>query len=295
MMLRRSVVHLVVVSSCLVLLVACNLKSKNSDKPDAFQLPYSLTEPETFALTDELHEISGISPLPDSTGLLAINDETGKLFWLDFEGRIIKSKFFHKSGDYEDLAVVGKGVFILKSNGNLLHIPDFSVDSLQTVSYKADLKKDEVEFESLTFDQSNNRLLLLVKDGESVKSKAPFYGFNLAEMKYAPDHVLLLEPRAARSVEAKGRSYRSSAMAFHPITGELYVVASINKMLLVCDRDGNGLGAEKLSKKLFPQPEGLCFLPNGDLFISTEGKSKQAKLMRFRYMPVAAGGQKAAE
>ena len=293
-MILRSVFCLAVSIPYCFLLVSCNGKSDQSaENTVEFEFPYDFSSPDVYELDDVMHEISGISPLPDSTGLLAINDESGKLFWLDMKGRITKWKWFHKGGDYEDLAVVGNGVFVMKSNGNLYHVPDFSLDSLTAVTFKADAK-DEVEFESLALDQKSNRLLLLVKDGESVKSQAPFYGFDLGQMKFQDGHVLMLEPRKAPDVTTKGRSFRSSAMAFHPITGHLYVVASINKMLLICDRNGNGVGSVKLNKKMFPQPEGLCFLPNGDMFISTEGKSKSAKLLRFQYLPGVPGAPKPA-
>lgn len=290
----RSTRSLVVATACCCLLLfSCESKS-GKKAAEKFEFPYDFSAPDIFVLDASLREISGITPLPDSTGLLAINDESGKLFWLNMKGEITKTKWFHKSGDYEDLAVVGKGLFVMKSSGNLYHVPDFSADSLTAVTYKSNIQEG-VEFESLALDRQSNRLLLLVKDGESVKSQAPFYGFDLAQMKFNEGHVMMLEPRKARGVEVKGRSYRSSAMDFHPITGHLYVVASINKMLLICDRDGKGIGSVKLDKKMFPQPEGLCFLPNGDMFISSEGKSKEAKLIRFQYLPGVRGGLKTAD
>lgn len=286
--MRRSVFFtwVLAVAGLSVLLGSCKKTSETELEAANFDFPYDFSSPDIYELVDDLTEISGISPLADSTGLLAINDESGKLFWLDATGRITKVKWFHKVGDYEDLAVVGKGVFVMKSNGNLYHVPDITLDSLRSVTYKANAK-DEVEFESLTFDAASNRLLLLVKDGESVDTRAPFYGFDIRKMQFEDNHVLTLDPSQAPGVSTKGRSYRSSAMAFHPITGHLYVVASINKMLLVCDRNGNGIASVKLPKKMFPQPEGLCFLPNGDLYISTEGKGKKGKLIRFEYLPGA--------
>ena len=247
-------------------------------------VPYDIDAPQVFTLADELHEVSGIVPTMDGTALLAIADEHGELYYLDHEGKIKGKKPFHKGGDYEDLAVVDTGVFILKSNGNLYHIHNYSADSLTYTTYKPDFK-DGLEFESLTADTLNNRLLLLVKDGEGRKGKAPVYGFDLNTMSYFKDAVVLLDPKAAPKVIVKGKNLRASGMAIHPLTGDWYVISSISRLLLVSDPNGDGLTSKKLSKKMYPQPEGICFLADGTMIMTTEGISKSAKLFRFVYQP----------
>lgn len=256
---------------------------RSDDRPEAV-IPYDLDAPVEYDLIEDLQEISGISPLPGDSSLWAINDETGKVYTLSLTGKVLSEKWFHKGGDYEDIAAYGREVYVMKSNGNLYRIEDPSADSLQAKSYKAGLSK-EIEFESLAADTVAGRLWLLVKDGESEKGKAPIYGFDVKTGTYLSGHMGLLDPRTAPHVSVKGKSLRASAMALHPITGELYVVSSIQRMLLVCDRDGNGIASHKLSKKRFPQPEGICFLANGDMFISSEGLSRPAKLYRFAYAP----------
>ncbi|MBM3176770.1 MAG: SdiA-regulated domain-containing protein [Bacteroidetes bacterium] len=266
-----------------LVLLGCDQLTRKEGKKQALEIPYDLENPSEFILDDELHEISGISPLADGKSLAAINDETGKLYFLDLEGNILKSKWFHKGGDYEDIAVVGNGLYIMKSNGNLYFIEDYAADSIDSQTIKARLK-DGIEIESLTYDEAADKLLLLVKAGDSKHGKAPVFAFNLRNSSFGVDPVMLVDPKAAHGVTVKGKSLRASAMAKHPITGHFYVVTSINRMLLVCDSQGNGLASFKLSKKKYPQPEGICFLPNGDMFISTEGLSKPAKLFRFNYM-----------
>ena len=254
-----------------------------ADKEPAV-IPYNLEAPQVFTLAEELHEISGIAPTMDGATFLAIHDERGELYYLDHEGKITGMKPFHKGGDYEDLAVVDSSVFVLKSNGNLYHIHNYSADSLIYKTYKPDFK-DGLEFESLTADTLNNRLLLLVKDGEGRKGKAPVYGFDLNTMTYFKDAVVLLDPKAAPKVTVKGKNLRASGMAIHPLTGDWYVISSISRLLLVSDPNGNGLTSKKLSKKMYPQPEGICFLPDGTMIITTEGLSKPARLFRFMYQP----------
>ena len=266
----------------IVILLGCG---SEADK-EPISIPYDLSAPQTYELAEELHEVSGISATADGRHLLAVHDEHGELYFIDQEGQIVARKPFHKGGDYEDLAVDGRGVFILKSNGNLYHIPDYAADSLTYQTYKPKKKfKDGLEFESLAADTLNHRLLLLVKDGEGRKGKAPVYGFDLKKMDFFNDAVALVDPKAAPKVVVKGKNLRASGMAVHPITGEWFVISSISRILLVTDPSGDGRTSKKLTKKLYPQPEGICFLSDGTLFLTTEGLSKPAKLFRFSYQP----------
>lgn len=255
---------------------------------DAPSLAYDLAAPEVFELAEELKEVSGIAPAAGDTVLLAIQDELGDLYYLDLKGNILQKKKFNKGGDFEDLVVIGKQVFVLKSNGNLQYISDYTTDSLTSVSYKTNHRfKDGLEFESLAADTLNNRLLLLVKDGEGRSGKAPVYGFDLTKMDFFSDAVALLDPKAAPRVTVKGKNLRASGMSVHPITAEWYIISSISRMLLIADVQGDGIVSRKLPKKMFPQPEGICFLSDGTLFLTTEGLTKPAKLYRFAYQPAA--------
>jgi uncharacterized protein YjiK len=265
-----------------VLLMNCADSGQQSK--ESFVIPYNFDQPEEYKLNDELHEISGISSIQHIDELLAVNDERGELYRINSKGVIISHKLFHKGGDYEDLAVVGNSVYVMKSNGNLYFIPDFNAAELESETYKAKLR-DGMEFESLAYDSVRQQLLLLVKDGDSREGKAPVYVFDLRSRVFHPKPELLIDPKKISGMKIKGKSLRASAMSRHPKTGEWYILSSINRMVLVCDANGDGKGFIHLSKKILPQPEGICFARNGDLFISSEGMNKQARLLRYAYLP----------
>ena len=76
-----------------------------------------------------------------------------------------------------------------------------------------------------------------------------------------------------------------SAIAVHPITKNYYILSAISNSLVVMDRNNEIKHVKRLSKKKFEQPEGLTFTSNGDLFISSEGQKKKARIYKFKYFP----------
>ena len=63
---------------------------------------------------------------------------------------------------------------------------------------------------------------------------------------------------------------RPSAAAINPVTNEVYVLASLNHLLLVTDRKGKLVSTYELDPDIYPQPEGIAFTPWGDLIITNE-------------------------
>ena len=64
--------------------------------------------------------------------------------------------------------------------------------------------------------------------------------------------------------------FKPSAATINPLTNELYILASVNKLLVVADRKGNVKDVYPLDPVTFNQPEGITFTPWGDLIISNE-------------------------
>ena len=64
------------------------------------------------------------------------------------------------------------------------------------------------------------------------------------------------------------------------------MISSVARSLSVFDSAGNLLSVEKLDKDLLHQPEGIAFLPAGDLLISSEANGKRGRIVRFEYQPL---------
>jgi uncharacterized protein YjiK len=59
----------------------------------------------------------------------------------------------------------------------------------------------------------------------------------------------------------------------NPITHDIYILTTKdNKSMPIFSHDGVLRSYQPIDKELMPQPEGICFFPDGKLYISSEGK-----------------------
>jgi DNA-binding beta-propeller fold protein YncE len=104
---------------------------------------------------------------------------------------------------------------------------------------------------------------------------------------YLQTHPLLRQLEQLEAFFSPGEStfgFSPSALAVQPQTRHLYILSSVGKILMVIDQSGRILHIEKLKKKVHPQPEGICFDPAGNLYISNEGKKGRATIQRFNFL-----------
>ncbi|MCR6719600.1 MAG: SdiA-regulated domain-containing protein [Chitinophagaceae bacterium] len=82
----------------------------------------------------------------------------------------------------------------------------------------------------------------------------------------------------------KGKRFQPSALARHPVTGEWFILSSVNKLLVITDENWNVKSAWKLTPSRFRQPEGMAFDKDGNLFISNEGDEvTSGNVLEFKY------------
>lgn len=265
----------------IIFLYACNPKKKNQEENQAeiiqnISLPYDLENPsEKFIMPDKLKEISGLSYFKNNQ-LACVNDEQGKVFMYDFVKKEVVDKIpFGKDGDYEGIEVVGDEVFILKSNGKL---KSFKIG----IAYEREIDcsyPDVLEYEGLTYDPKSKNLLLVAKERVKGKDdKKMIYAYDFAR-KTLFKHIAIPEDKIKD--EANGKKFKPSGIAVSPTTGQIFIIAAIGKKLLILAEDGHKEALISLNPKTFVQPEGICFTPNGDLFISSEGKDGNGYILKF--------------
>ncbi len=268
----------------------------------AFQMPYNLSKPDrTSRLSNKLVEISGLSLSPDGQSLIAVNDEQGKIFYLDKNnGEILRTVKFGKGRDYEGIEAVGKKIYVVESNGTIHKISKLNKEEPSTKSFDNKLNS-KYDVEGLAYDPATNRLLLACKgkagDGKKLKGSRAVYAFDLNENELLDEPVYLINRKTiGKYFEADGISqklvnllapeyasdaFAPSGIAIHPKTSDICIISSVGKLFIILNPHGQILHIEKLESAIFKQPEGICFDKNGTLYISTEGKGGKAKLYQF--------------
>lgn len=261
-----------------------------------------LSKPDNSSrLSSKLTEISGLSLSPDGKSLLAVNDEQGKLFYLDKkDGEIIRTVKFGKGADYEGVETVGEQVYVVESNGTLHKIKDLQKDDPDTKKYDTPLNS-KYDVEGLAYDPNKNWLLLACKgkagNGPEYKGSRAIYAFDIESKELIEKPVFLVNRDAIgdyfatddiseKLVNLLGPEYATNAfapsgIAIHPKTSDICIVSSVGKLFIILSPTGKILHMEKLESSIFKQPEGICFDKNGTLYISTEGKGGKAKLYQF--------------
>lgn len=259
------------ISILLAFFISCNDKVNFSSPPG-----YDLNHPVVIYLNSDLSEISGIIYYPKDTSIFAISDATGSLYKIFPDRNTLVQKWkFGTNHDYEDLQRIDSTFYILSSSGNITAVK-FSKDTSMQVSDFKIHDKQKNEFETLYFDSSLNKLVLICKDcEEDDKSTVSTRSFDITDSTYADGPYTINVKNINKLINTKDMKFKPSAAAFNPVTHELFILASVNKLLVIADKNGNAKKAYFLRPSLYKQPEGIAFTPSGDLLISNEAGSKQ--------------------
>lgn len=265
-------------------LAAC----QNHTPPEDLSSPagYNLNDPATIKLPGYLDEISGLAYYPKDKSAFAINDEKGWLYKIFLHDKMQIQRWKYAPGDdFEDLALYDSTFYILQSAGNLLEVKFTGPDSVEMTEHKLEIGGSN-EFEILYLDTADHRLVMLCKDCEmDKKNSLSAFAFDLKTKKFStkPAFVMDVQKIATMLGEEKVK-FKPSAASINPLTGKLFVISSINKVVVIADREGVPEEVHKVNHKLFKQPEGMTFTPEGHLLISNESADiGAANIFIFKY------------
>lgn len=235
---------------------------------------------ETWKLPKELIEISGISWLGDYK-MACIQDEEGVIYIYNLKtSRIEKTIAFGEKGDYEGLVINKENAYALRSDGTIFEIENYNSPDFKTHSYNTFLEGKN-NTESLALDAKNKRLLMAAKDKDPFsKTSKGIFEFDLKSKKLIekPLFELKFDHKIFDNVREKKikKTFSPSEIAIHPQSKEIYVLEGKKPKLLILNSNGSPKRLLELDKNDFRQPEGIAITPNGDVFISNEGKNKNA-------------------
>ena len=244
--------------------------------------PYRFDRPAaSFELPDALVEISGLTDLGDGT-LGAVQDEDGELYVLSQEtSEVVRVVPFGPPGDYEGVELAGDRLFVLRADGALLELSGWRGDAASAAVTETGLGSKGCDAEGLGTDGA--RLLIACKkEGDGAfDDRNVVWAYDLDAGALDAEPAYVVDPDAVEG----DRKLRPSALAVHPATGAVVLLSSRRESLVALDASGRATDVWDLGPAEFEQPEGLAFLPNGDVWVSSEGGDGPAVLARFTYVP----------
>lgn len=256
----------------------------------ADSLPYRLDRPDQVVMfeSEALQEISALSPTEVPGIFLGLNDEEGTIYFIDSKknGAIVNKINFHGKGDFEGVEMAGKCLYAVKSNGTVYEIGCYDGNRPAIESYNTPLSKSD-DVEGLCYDPARKALLLACKGDPQMDSLRHIWAFDLYSKELSSSPVYTLDPKAVNQLvdyegEEKHDFFSPSGIAIHPKSKDIYLISTALKRLVVLDYQTGAIRyAVHLDKKLLPQPEGISFDSEGNLYISSEGKKEAGRLLRF--------------
>ncbi|MCG8581805.1 MAG: SdiA-regulated domain-containing protein, partial [Bacteroidales bacterium] len=225
--------------------------------------------------------------------IIAINDEKGNIYKVEEENGGGKKLYeFHKNGDYEGIAKVGKHIYVLKSNGKLFR---YNTSKDKTKELETPLKSKN-DAEGLCYDKPSHSLLIACKGLplNEKRSKKAVYKYSIEKDKLKKEPLVQIDIDDLKDLgeslqldsQQKWRLKRfsPSGIAIHPVSHHYYILSARGSLLLVVNQQQNLEYLVFLDTAALPQPEGICFDTVNNLFISSEGKGSNGKLLKFNYL-----------
>ncbi|CAN5742323.1 hypothetical protein BH11BAC4_BH11BAC4_26760 [soil metagenome] len=260
-----------------------NKDSSLSIKQEASGDSYDLEDPtHTWKMPSELVEISGNAWIaPDE--LLVIEDLHPVLYLLklqDSMGVIEKKIPFAKDAgqkfDIEDVTVEGNTAYALWSHGSIYKINNWNSKPVIKLIPTFLNKKNNTE--GICYSPNLKTLLVACKEDAAMedekKSTRAIYQFDINADSLRKEPFMVIQKNDLKQNDGRKIKFYPSAIAVHPLTGDIYILSTKEtKCMAVFSGDGKLKSFRYIQKTEMAQPEGICFSPDGILYISTEGKN----------------------
>lgn len=253
--------------------------------------------PGLVELPTVLREVSGLATI-DADTLACVQDEAGVVFCVDVATGAVRDTLpFAGRGDWEGIARVPDGYWILRSDGELTEYRERRdakgrVGLERVARVVLDLPHDE--FEGLAADPAHARLLVAAKDrprgDRQERNQRRIWAIDLATRALQREPVLEIDVEVLRDELAAldDRSDRKrrpelrllvSELAIDTACDEVLLLSAADRILLRCDRSGHLRAFRRFDERVLPQPEGLAVLPDGRVVVASEGVGGPARLL----------------
>ncbi|MFT5860169.1 MAG: hypothetical protein ACI865_002277 [Flavobacteriaceae bacterium] len=245
---------------------------------------YSATA-QTYHLSEELNEISGIEILNDST-FIAHNDGGDKplLYLLNVKGEITRKVEITnaKNVDWEDIAIDQKNIYIADVGNNTNERENLVI---YKVSIKKVLSKKKVEAKKIKLEY---------KEQEAFPPKKKDLRFDIEAITVYKDTIFLVTKNRANPTDGMAWVYKVStsagdyklkkkaeiyigrggfwkdAVTAVDVHGDDFYISTYNRILKRTYKDGVFSGSEEMKFKRLSQKEALVVTKSGHLIVADE-------------------------
>ncbi|MCG8580493.1 MAG: SdiA-regulated domain-containing protein, partial [Bacteroidales bacterium] len=178
----------------LILICSCSgIGSQVVKVANSASVTYNFANPDNkWELNSSLQEISGLDYSSAKEIIIAINDEKGNIYKVEEENGGGKKLYeFHKNGDYEGIAKVGKHIYVLKSNGKLFR---YNASKDKTKEFETPLKSKN-DAEGLCYDKTSHSLLIACKGLplNEKRSRKAVYKYSIEKEKLKKEPVVEID------------------------------------------------------------------------------------------------------
>lgn len=239
----------------------------------------SLTQ---WRLPARLREISGLALTQDGR-LLAVSDEAAVVYELDVAaGRLMKAFAYGDPvlrGDFEGIAVLEERVYLLTSDGNLVHGREGADGERLPYSRTDTGLGRHCELEGLAQHAERRQLLLACKtprQGGALDVPAIF-AWSPGSRDPSPPAPIRL-PLGEILPRIDSNRLNPSGVAVDPAGGHILLVASRQRALVELTADGRLVRVAGLAAARHRQPEGIEVTGDGRLLLADEGGGDKARL-----------------
>jgi hypothetical protein len=259
---------------------------------ESFKSPagYDLTKPVKYNMPEDLFEVSGIVFHEGNAGMLyAEQDEDGKVYALKPGDATASHVKFAGHGDYEDIAINGNYLIMMRSDGVFYTMPFDQVQQGKADAVRAFSGLIPAgEYEGMAANYGTDEVFVLCKNCGADKKTGSVTGYILkldASGGLTLDKTFKINTeKIAAQDGGKKMKFRPSALTFNKHLKEWFLLSSVNKMLVVTDTAWNVKQVYTLNPALFNQPEGITFDIDNNLYISNEGgNTKAGTVLKFPF------------
>ena len=240
---------------------------------------------QTFHLSSELNEISGIDFLNDTT-IVALNDGGNEplLYLLDLKGKIqsVVKVENAKNQDWEDITVDDEFVYIGDIGNNLNNRRDLTI---YKVKIEDVLQKKTVQPEKITFNYTEQTAFPPAKNGKFFDAEAlafhndTLYLFTKNRAKPSDGNCLVYKipttpgdysvSKSAEIFIGTGGFWTDALTAADVVDGEFFLM-TYDRVIIKKLVNGKFVGEENISFKTFSQKESLVVKSKLEIYVADE-------------------------